>query len=293
MANLDPALRQCKPLGPILYIIGTPIGNLKDLTFRAVEALKESDIIAAEDTRIVRKILSYCQISGKHLESVYDHVEQVKSKKLIKKIVENKGVLSFVSDAGTPCVSDPGFYLVREAVQAGVKVIPIPGVSALTTIISVSMLPNNRVYFVGFLPKKEEAIKAEISLWQRIDGSIVFFESSKRILKILNTVVALYPLATICVGREMTKKFEEFFQGSVCSSIEWLKHKTAIKGEFTVMLHLGKKTTCVLKDALKNEISKEADYLRKKNLSHKDLVEFFSKRGLSKKELYQLLLGIN
>ena len=292
MANFDAPLRESAPLGPIVYIVGTPIGNLKDMTFRAVQALKSSDIIAAEDTRVVRRILSYCQISGKYLESLYDQVEQKKSKKLIDKIIESKGVLSFVSDAGTPCVSDPGFYLVKEAVKAGVKVIPVPGVSALTTIISVSTLPNNKVYFVGFLPKREEAIKTEMSMWKGIEGSIVFFESSRRILDILHVLMSLYPLATICVGREMTKKFEEIFQGSLHDSIEWLKKKTVIKGEFTIMIHLGKEMTRDRKTLLREDIIKDAAYLVKKKLTHKDLVEFFSNKGLSKKELYQLVLEL-
>ena len=292
MAQLDHPLHAQEPKGPLIYIVGTPIGNLKDMTFRAVQALKSSDIIAAEDTRITRKLTSHFQLGNKPLVSLYDQIEEKKSKVLIEQVLQDSAILSYVSDAGTPCISDPGFHLINEALKSGIKVVPIPGVSALTTLVSVSKLPRHRIYFIGFFPQKKTLVKTEICSWEKIDGAIVFFESAMRILQTLRKIEEGYSYALVCVGRELTKKFEEIYQGTIQESIKWLESKENIKGEFTIMIHLEKTVRACEKEILREKIKKEASYLIKKDLSHKDLLEFFSDKGLSKKELYQLLLEL-
>ena len=150
---------------PVIFIVATPIGNLDDLTPRALATLRNVDIIAAEDTRNTRKLLTHFNIQGKELVSYHDHVEDTRSEQLVERLLRDGLSLALVSDAGTPCVADPGYRLVRHAKQNGIKVHPVPGASALTSLVSASGLPSDRVLFVGFLPVKESDIRREIQSW--------------------------------------------------------------------------------------------------------------------------------
>jgi len=216
---------------PALYIIATPIGNLEDLSFRALRVLKEVDLILCEDTRISRKLLSHYKIS-KPVLSYHQHSKLNKIEYISEQLEKHKD-LALISDAGTPCISDPGAklidYLVKE--QPDLKIIPIPGPSALISALSISGFSADRFIFLGFLPAKKKRKKF---FQEIIDAkhTVVFYESCHRIIK---TLGELSPESEIVVCREITKKFETIYRGSVNEIINQVG-KDKIKGEFVVVI---------------------------------------------------------
>jgi 16S rRNA (cytidine1402-2'-O)-methyltransferase len=219
-----------------LFVIGTPIGNLEDITLRALRILKEADFILCEDTRQTLKLLNRFEIK-KHLISYHQHSKLQKIDYIIGLLREGK-YLALVSDAGTPALSDPGGVLIEKVVKElgdGVKIVPVPGASALTTIASVAGLPTDKFVFLGFLPHK----KGRQSLFNFIkesDRTIIFYESPHRILKTLNTLIeVLDEKRRIVVGRELTKKFETIYRGSVQEVLEKVQ-ADEVKGEFVVVV---------------------------------------------------------
>jgi 16S rRNA (cytidine1402-2'-O)-methyltransferase len=216
----------------MLHIVATPIGNLEDITFRAVRVLQEVDLIAAEDTRTSKKLLNQYSISTP-LTSFHSHSNDKKLVELIQKL-KNGQQIALISEAGTPGISDPAFKLVTMAVKEGIKVIPIPGVSAVITALSVSAAPTDKFIYLGFLPQKkgrQTALK-KLAIEER---TVVIYESVHRIEKTLNELLENIGDRYICVGREMTKMFEEFFRGSISEAIAHFKSKK-VKGEFTVVI---------------------------------------------------------
>ena len=213
-----------------LYIVSTPIGNLKDITIRAIEVLKEVDLILAEDTRRTGKLLKEYNISNKML-SYNDYNKSKRTKEVISLLKENKNV-AVVSDAGTPSISDPGFYIVRECIKENIKVIPIPGASALLAGLVGAGLPTDKFEFYGFLPKgptqKERIFSA-------IDKTTVFYESPHRIIKTLKVMNEVIHDKEIVIARELTKKFEEFIRGTVKDVYNSLKDKV-LKGEIVLIV---------------------------------------------------------
>ncbi|TFG63371.1 MAG: 16S rRNA (cytidine(1402)-2'-O)-methyltransferase [Spirochaetales bacterium] len=223
-----------------LFIVGTPIGNLKDITFRSLEALKEVDIIACEDTRHTRKLLSAYDIH-KPVISCYAHRELKGTSAVLAQLQGGKNV-AYVTDAGTPALSDPGSMLVREARAAGHEVIPIPGVSAVTTILSVAGFAGKSVIFEGFLsPKQGKRVKRLKELFER-EESFILFESPHRIVKLLGDIAEIKPESNMVLGREMTKMHEEYISGKSQAIFEEFKAKTLIKGEFTLIVSGNKKS---------------------------------------------------
>jgi len=217
----------------MLYIISTPIGNLKDITFRAIETLKQSDIILAEDTRRTSVLLNHYQIK-KQLISFNDNNKERKTPEIIQELKTKQ--ISLVSDSGTPGISDPGFYLIREAVKHNIQIIPIPGPTASITALIASGFPTNEFQFYGFISKKE---KAKQDLFQEIKNSnktTILYESPHRIIKTLKTMSEIIPNKEICIARELTKKFEEFIRGTAKEIYNKLKPKT-IKGEITIIIN--------------------------------------------------------
>ncbi|HLC89775.1 MAG TPA: 16S rRNA (cytidine(1402)-2'-O)-methyltransferase [Patescibacteria group bacterium] len=215
-----------------LYIVATPIGNLEDITLRALRILKEVDLIACEDTRVTKKLLDHYQIKTPTV-SYHQHSQVGKINFLISQLKFGKNV-ALVSDAGTPGISDPGGLLVKAAVEQGVKVEAIPGPSALTYALSASGLSTDRFLFLGFLPHKkgrETLIKEIIASKQ----TIVFYESVHRILKTLEQLKKFGLNREIVVGRELTKKFETIYRGRVDEVLEQLKNDS-VKGEFAVII---------------------------------------------------------
>ena len=211
----------------VLYVVATPIGNLEDITLRALRILKEVDLIAAEDTRHTRKLLTHYGISTP-LTSYYDQIESEKAPALIAQLQAGKNI-ALVSDAGTPGISDPGYRLIKGAWEAGVTVVPIPGASTLTALLSVGGLPTDRFVFEGFLPAKQGQRQKALERLKQEERTLVFFESPHRLLDTLEDLEQMLGDREIVVGRELTKMFEELRRGHV-SEIRRLLQEREIKG---------------------------------------------------------------
>lgn len=217
-----------------LYIVGTPIGNLGDITYRAVETLKSVDFIAAEDTRESKKLLSAYDIH-KPVLSCRAANEKNSAGGLVKLLGEGK-TIAYVTDAGTPGVSDPGAVLVRTVRDAGFTVVPIPGASAFSTLVSVCGFPAKTVTFEGFLPMKEGKRRKRLGELLPRKESFVLYESPFRILKLLGEIVAQEPGRHVLLGREMTKNYEEFLEGTAEQVLQDLQQKPILKGEFALLV---------------------------------------------------------
>jgi len=216
-----------------LYIVGTPIGNLEDITLRALRTLKEVDLIACEDTRRTQKLLNHYQIR-RRTTSYHEHNELTRAPELIIQLEEGSHI-ALVSDAGMPVISDPGYRLVKLAIRHGIRVIPIPGASAFVAALAGSGLPVDKFRFWGFLPPKRGARQralAELKIDQRTQ---VFYEAPHRILDTLADVRKVLDDRAVVVAREVTKTFEEFVRGSASEVLQQLKSKP-VKGEFTVLV---------------------------------------------------------
>jgi len=219
-----------------LFIVATPIGNLDDITFRAVETLDSIDIVFAEDTRHSKKLLKHLNIV-KPIRAFHEHNEREKTKVCINELHSGKSI-ALISDAGTPLISDPGFYLVAQAKQEGLRVIPIPGASALITALSVSGLASDSFTFLGFLPSKQTArIKLLKTLLYQTKTSI-FYESPKRILATLTDMLAIFGSSReVCLAKELTKVFETIQTDSIPNLINYLvADDNNQRGEFVILL---------------------------------------------------------
>jgi probable S-adenosylmethionine-dependent methyltransferase, YraL family len=231
-----------KHMNGILYIVPTPIGNLEDITLRALRVLKECDLIACEDTRQSLKLLTHFEIS-KPLISFYSYNQQHRMPQIIDKLLGGKKV-ALISDGGTPAISDPGYVLVKEAVEKNIKVEPLPGASAVITALVGSGLPTDGFVFCGFLKRKTGKMKKELAECALLGKTVVFYESPHRILKTVEVCGEVFgENAKICLARELTKKFEEFIRGSVKEVLENLKNRQSILGEFVVLINTENKET--------------------------------------------------
>ncbi len=226
--------REAKPRAGVLYIVGTPIGNLEDITLRALKTLAEADLIAAEDTRRTRKLLSRCEIAGKRLESHHDHNKGARTPGLLRRLEQGESV-ALVTDAGTPGLSDPGYYLVKRAIEAGIDVVPIPGPSALTAALSSSGLPTDRFAFEGFLPVKSGRRQRRLEELSRETRTVVLFESPHRIAKLLSELEERMAGRQVVIARELTKIHEEFLRGTVREVAEKIGRRKA-RGEYVVLI---------------------------------------------------------
>lgn len=215
-----------------LFVVATPIGNLQDISFRAVETLKKVHCIFAEDTRTSKKLINHYDIDTK-LYSYHDHSSEKEIERLLDILKDQKDV-ALISDAGTPTISDPGYSLIRQCINEGIDVIPIPGASALTAAISASGLPSDAFTFIGFLPTKKGR-KKKISSLENLDMTIVLFESPHRLIKTLNQLKEALGERPIVVARELTKLYEEIIRGNFSSTIEFFETKK-IKGEIVIMI---------------------------------------------------------
>jgi len=231
----------------VLYIIGTPIGNLGDISFRAVEILKNADLVACEDTRQTLKLLNHLGIKVKML-SCRAQNEAFAAKKIIALLNEGK-TIAYASDAGTPSLSDPGAQLARLAAEAGHDVVPIPGPSAFAALLSVSGCPDKSVIFEGFLSPKPGRRKNRVKELLDTGFAFVLYESPFRVIKLFEDLADLDNSRYVCVGREMTKVHEEYLRGSTGEILEILQEKAkknGIKGEFSVFVS-GKKSNYLVK----------------------------------------------
>ncbi len=217
----------------MLYIVSTPIGNLKDITLRAIEVLKSVDLIAAEDTRHTKILCNTYEITAP-LTSCFEHNEDAKAQQIIGLLKEGKNV-ALVSDAGTPGVSDPGFRLVRLAKENGIPITVIPGACAAIAALSLSALPTDRFAFLGFMPVKPGARRKKLEEAQRIGGTVIFYESPHRILKSLKDIEEVLGDPVIVIAREVTKKFEERLEERASILLAHFTEHSPL-GEFVVLL---------------------------------------------------------
>ena len=268
-----------------LYLVSTPIGNMEDITFRALNILKKSDIILCEDTRRSGKLLSYFKINNK-LMSYHKFNEEKISNRIVESIKKDK-IVSLISDAGTPSISDPGMILVKKCIQENLFVFPVPGPSAVTSAVSVSGF-SDKYLFYGFLTKKEKELEKIFNGLSNIDYSLVFFIPTSKINFYINQFKKYFSDRKIVIAREMTKIHEEFIRNKV----ELMKNLPEnIKGELTVVLSekiKGKKIKKEIRESVKIEIKKMI-----KRYSHKDVVQFISKKeNLPKKMIYEYCLKL-
>lgn len=218
-----------------LYIVATPIGHLNDMTFRAVEILKQVDYIAAEDTRHSKKLMEHYAISTPMI-ALHDHNEAQKSNWVIEQLATGASI-ALISDAGTPLISDPGYVLVNQVIKAGYQVIPIPGASAVVTALSAAGLPTDAFQFVGFLPAKAAQRQQVLQQLLLQTMTVVCYESSHRLLSTLNQLTEFAPARPLVLAKELTKRHERFIRGTAPQILDILEHEAALtKGEFVLML---------------------------------------------------------
>ncbi len=271
-----------------LYIVGTPIGNLEDITLRALRILKESDVIACEDTRTTKKLLSRYGIE-KPLISYHEHNETTRAEEIAALLAEGKNV-ALVTDAGTPGISDPGYRAVRLASERGIEVLPIPGPSAAVAALSVSGLPTSGFVFLGFPPRTQKAIGEFLTRVKDYPETLVFYESPNRVGKTLRAMLDTLGDRNVSLGREITKLYEETLRGSISEVIKRLEAKGAVKGEITLVVE-GAGREAGKPDAETVDSLLEAYKLE--GLSLKDAVRKASEEtGASKSSTYKRALEI-
>lgn len=272
----------------VLYIVATPIGNMDDMTPRAVHVLQSVNLIAAEDTRHSGQLLKHFAIHTP-LISYHDHNERTRTQQLVAKLQQGQQV-ALISDAGTPLVSDPGYQLVKLAQEAGIKVVPVPGVSAIITALSAAGLPSDRFWFEGFLPNKQQARQQRLSELLLQTATVVCYESCHRIVSCLEDLVDLTAnTRQITIARELTKTFETIKKGSAAELLAWTTtDKNQQKGEFVVLIEGAPKAKS---DALPAEAINVLDILLAE-LSVKQASQLAAKiTGCKKKQLYELALA--
>tara|TARA_B100000575_G_C23010404_1_gene582010 strand:+ start:34 stop:876 length:843 start_codon:yes stop_codon:yes gene_type:complete len=267
-----------------LYLVSTPIGNLGDLTVRALEILKNSELILCEDTRISIKLLNHYSIKTR-LIAFHKFNERKKTKDIINDLKSGK-IISLISDAGTPAISDPGKILVKECISNDIPIIPIPGVSSVIASLSISGF-SDKFIFYGFLEEKKNKLNKELEFLSKIDCSIVIFMPPKKLIKNLETLINFFSKREIVLCREMTKIHEEFIR---CKVEDLKKMKIYDKGELTIVFSEIKKSTNLfgfLAESDKKNIKKML-----KNKSIKDIIKKFSNKKIPKKTIYNFCLKL-
>jgi len=271
-----------------LYVVATPIGNLEDVTLRALRVLGEVDLIAAEDTRRTRTLLARHGIA-RPLTSYYDAVERRRAPAIIERLKAGASV-ALVSDAGTPGIADPGYHLVRGALAAGVAVVPVPGPSALTALVSVAGFPAERFVFEGFLPSRAGPRAARLGALAREPRALVFFEAARRLGAFLAAAEAALGDREAALGRELTKRYEEILRGTLSELRERLGRRAALRGEVTVLVAGAPETPPV-----RDEASID-DQLRAGRAAGRGLrelaAEIARRTGLSRREVYRRGLAL-
>jgi 16S rRNA (cytidine1402-2'-O)-methyltransferase len=269
-----------------LYIVPTPIGNLEDMTFRAVRVLKEVDLIAAEDTRHSRVLLNHYGIRTS-VTSYHEHNERSKARELVERLRQGTSV-ALLSDAGTPMISDPGYRLMVEAIGAGVPVIPLPGPSALTAALTAAGLPTDRFAFEGFLPAKKSERRSALEALRNDMRTLIFYETPHRLKETLADMAEVFGNRDLAIGREISKVHEEFLRGAMRELIAKLEQQN-VRGEITLIVQGASGGTLVQEEQLISEVRQLAqDGMRVKEIS-----ELLSARhGISRREVYRLALGL-
>ena len=267
-----------------LYLVSTPIGNLGDLTIRALEILRNSELILCEDTRVSIKLLNHYNIRNQ-LIAFHKFNEKKKTKEIINHLIDGK-IVSLISDAGTPAISDPGKILVTECIKNNIPIIPIPGASSVITSLSISSF-SDKFIFYGFLQEKKNKLIKELEFLSKIDCSIIIFIPPKKLIKNLETVINFFTKREIVLGREMTKIHEEFIR---CKVEDLKKIKIYDKGELTIVISEKKESTNTFN--LLTESDKKIIKKMLKSKSIKDIIKKFSNKKIPKKIIYDFCLKL-
>ena len=268
-----------------LYIIATPIGNLEDITLRALRTLKEVDIIAAEDTRQTLKLLNHYEIS-KHLISYHRHNEEEKSNYLIEKLKEGQNI-GLVSDAGTPGISDPGEEVIRKAIEEGIEVIPIPGACAMVNALVCSGLDTNEFSFLGFLPLNKKSRKEKLDEIKNETKTVILYEAPNKMKATLKDLKEYIGNRRIVLARELTKIHEEFIRKNID---ELLEEIDSLKGEMILIIEAGEKEE--EKKEINLTIEEQYAMYEKQGLSKNEIIKKIAKdRKTNKNEIYQMFIG--
>ncbi|MFS0784130.1 16S rRNA (cytidine(1402)-2'-O)-methyltransferase [Bacillus sp. 1P06AnD] len=273
----------------ILYLVPTPIGNLEDMTYRAIRILKEADVIAAEDTRNTKKLCNYFGIDTPII-SYHEHNKEYSGKQVVDRLLGGQTV-ALVSDAGMPAISDPGFELVLDALKERVTVVPLPGANAATTALIASGIQTQPFYFYGFLDRSPKVKKKQLEQLKTVCATVILYESPHRLketLSVIQTIVGGHRQIVLC--RELTKKFEEFIRGTIDEACQWAK-ENEVRGEFCL----------VLEGASESDIAEEENqwweglsivehvdtYMNEKGMSNKEAMKEAAKdRQLHKRDVY-------
>ena len=270
----------------VLYVVATPIGNLDDISLRALRVLKEVDLIAAEDTRHTRILLDHYDIRTA-LVSYHEHNEKAQAARLVERISKGASI-ALVSDAGTPAISDPGYRLVVEASRSGISVTPIPGPSALIAALSASGLPTDRFVFEGFMPAKKGERETRLQALRDESRTIVFHEAPHRLQECLEALRRNFGDRDIVIARELSKVHEEFLRGTIEDIAERLAARE-IKGEITVIVRAARQRESISQEDLSAEIRR----LSAEGISVREISEQLAKRyRLGRREVYQLALRL-
>lgn len=268
-------------------MIPTPIGNLEDMTFRAIRLMKEADVIAAEDTRNTKKLCHYFEINTP-LVSYHEHNKETSGRRLIDRLLKGEKV-ALVSDAGTPCISDPGFEIVGAAIAEGIPVVPLPGANAAITALIASGLNPQPFYFYGFLPRGKKEKKEALMRLKYQEGAILLYEAPHRLKETLQQMLDIWGNRKIVLSRELTKKFEEFLRGTVQEALEWAKAEQ-IRGEFCLVIEGNgddkqEEPSWWAPLTIKEHVEQ---YILEKAMPPKEAIKLAAKdRKLPKREVYQ------
>lgn len=270
-----------------LYLCATPIGNLEDMTPRAIRMLQEADLIAAEDTRHTLQLLNHFDIKGR-LVRYDEHSKEKQGAYLLEQLLAGKSI-ALVSDAGFPGIADPGEALAKDAIANGIRVVPVPGANAALCALIASGLSAYPFFFGGFLPKSKKNRREQLEQWKYIPATIILYEAPHRIEEVLKDILEFWGDRPIAVARELTKRYEEFYRGSVSSCLEWLAENGA-RGEFCLVIGQGEAKPVADEEELEplDEVRKLiAEGVDKKSA----LAQVAKKRKIPKRELYNKLIS--
>jgi 16S rRNA (cytidine1402-2'-O)-methyltransferase len=271
-----------------LYLVGTPIGNLEDISLRALRILREVDLIACEDTRHTYRLLDHYGISTPR-QSYHEHNEAVRSRQLVSLLNEGKRI-ALVSDAGMPLVSDPGYALVSACRRAGIDVTPVPGPSAAVLALAGSGLPTDSFLFVGFLPSRTSHRVRKLKELNLVDSTLVFFESPHRIVPALQDMAAILGPRRACLARELTKIHEEWLSGTLPEILGILKNRGGTQGEITLVVDRAQSPTRTAEYPASIREHLELQISRASSSRQEALKVIARERGISRREAYRLLL---
>lgn len=272
----------------ILYLVPTPIGNLEDITFRALEILKEADFIAAEDTRHTKRLLNHFEIQTS-LISYHEHNKESSGRHLIGLLKEGK-TIALVSDAGTPAISDPGYEIVRDAIKENIPVVSLPGPNAAITALIASGLAPQPFYFYGFLPRKNKERETELLSLKNLKATLIFYEAPHRLKETCKALLKVFGNRRVVIGRELTKKFEEYIRSDLEGIMKWME-ENAIRGEFCIIVEGSSEVEATNEQSWWGEwtVIEHVDHYVKQGFSSKEAVKQVAKdRGMNKRDVYQI-----